>query len=113
MRRARHLALLALLAPPAAGGCREADLSGGVSDSVFVRTMVELRRVQSNATLDSAGRAEVRRKALEKHRLTAAQLEEAAGELADDPARVSQVWQEIERRLATDAMRSGHGSPAP
>ena len=109
MTRASRLAALALAATllAAAGGCRNAELTGGMSDSVFVRSMVELRRVQGNATLDSAGRAEARRGALQRNRVTAAQLEEAAGELADDPERVSRVWQEIERRLATDASRTG------
>lgn len=113
MTPARRLALLvAVAAPLTGGGCRGGELpGGGVSDTLFVRTMVDLRRVQSDATLDSAGRAEARREVLEKHRVTPAQLEEAAGELADEPERVSQLWQEVERRLATDAMRSGQGRP--
>jgi hypothetical protein len=90
------LALLLLLG----GACRRAELADGVSDSVFVATMTELRQVQANATLDSAGRAAARDAALRRHRVNAAQLERAAAALADDPERASNVWTEIERRLS-------------
>src|SRR5215207_8875645 len=106
MTHARLRLLTALPALAAAAvGCRRAELTGGVSDSAFVRTMVELRGVQANVTLDSAGRAEARQAALQRHRLTPGDLEEAASELADDPERASRVWQEIERRLAVDAVK--------
>jgi hypothetical protein len=63
--------------------------------------------VQANATLDSTERAAARRAALERHRVSAAQLEAAAAELADDPERASLVWAEIERRLAVGEAERG------
>ena len=93
----RPLALALLLALSA---CRRAEPRVGVSDSVFVATMAELRKVQANQTLDSAQRAAARRAALQKQKLTPAQLEQAAASLASDPERAALVWTEIDRRVA-------------
>jgi hypothetical protein len=93
----RPVALALLLALAA---CRRAEPPVGVSDSVFVATMAELRKVQANQTLDSAQRAAARRAALQKQKVTPAQLEQAAASLASDPERASLVWTEIDRRVA-------------
>jgi hypothetical protein len=90
------LSALLLFAPAA---CRRAELPGGLTDSSFVATMVELRRVRENATLDSTERAQAREAVLRRRRVTPKELEEAAAALADDPTRASAVWQAIERHV--------------
>lgn len=72
-----------------------------MSDSTFVATMAELRRVQSDPTLDSARRADARRAVLQGRGLTAEALERAARALADDPERAALVLQAIDRKMAT------------
>jgi hypothetical protein len=87
---------LLLLAPAA---CRRAELPGGLTDSSFVATMVELRRVRENATLDSTERAQARQVVLRRRGVTPKALEQAAAALANDPERASAVWQAVERQV--------------
>src|SRR5918993_106736 len=71
-----------------AGGCRHrADIVEGVSDSAFVATMVELRRLGTAAPTDSGASAAERARVLQRRGLTATQFERAAAALADDPRR--------------------------
>ena len=72
----------------------------GVSDSTFVATMAELRLVQLNASLDSAGRTVARQRILQRRGLTPAALERAARALADDPEHAGAVWQAINAHVA-------------
>lgn len=90
------LSALLLLTP---AGCRREELPGGLTDSSFVSTMVELRRIRENATLDSTERAQAREAVLRRRRVTPKQLEQAAATLADDPARASAIWQTVERHV--------------
>ena len=92
-----HVSLVLLLV---AAGCRRAEIADGVTDSTFVTAMVELRRVQSDGTLDSAGRAAARAKALQGKGLSTAQLEAAARALAHDPERAAALWRAIEQRVS-------------
>ena len=86
-------------------GCGKADAAGGVSDSLFVATMAELRAVSGNRTLDSASVATQRAAVLRKRGLTAEQLQRAAHALADDPDHASKVWQAIAKKGDPTAVR--------
>jgi hypothetical protein len=99
------LALHALVLIVGVSGCdqvrdRLRGRDGGVSDSTFVATMAELRLVQTNASLDSAGRAVARQRILQRRGLTPASLERAARALAADPQHAGAVWQAINNRVA-------------
>lgn len=98
----RRLAV-ALLAT--AAGCGSGELAGGMTDSAFVATMAELERVDRTPGLDSAARANARSRALQGRGLTRAQLEAAAGSLADDPERALALYREIDRRASGDTSR--------
>src|SRR5215210_7415695 len=91
---------LILALPVVAAACARGDLVDGVSDSAFVTTMAELRRVQNDATLDSARRANARAKALQGRGLSPDQLEAAAKALAHEPARAVEIWRAIETKAA-------------
>ena len=88
-----------LLALTWLAACRRAELPSGLTDSTFVITMAELRRVNEDRTLDSARRARAREGVLIRRKVTPAQLERAAEVYAADPERASAVWQAIERRV--------------
>jgi len=79
-------------------GCRRSELATGVSDSVFVSVMAELKRVHDAPGVDSVVRAARRDSILQRRGLTPAQLETAAKRLAQNPARAQTVWQAVERR---------------
>ena len=105
-RRAIRCALFvagAATAGSAIGACDESRIVEGVSDSVFVSTMADLKRAQTAIGLDSARRALLRDSILDGRGLTPAQLEQAARALAQNPARAQAIWQAIERR-ATDTV---------
>lgn len=100
-----------------AGGCQARDIVPGVTDSTFVRTMVELRRVQGNPSLDDSARAAARAAALKRHGLTAAQLERAARSLATDPERAQALFRAVNKGMGgapdsadTAPARSGSGA---
>ena len=89
--------MLTAIAP--AGGCRRrAEIIEGVSDSAFVATMAELRRLDASAatTTDSAARASARAAVLQRRGLTRVQLERAAAALADDPKRAQELFAAID-----------------
>lgn len=92
------VALLALLP----SGCRRHELAAGVTDSAFVSAMAELERIDRAPGMDSLARAKGRATILQGRGLTRAQLEAAAGSLADDPKRALALYREIERRASGD-----------
>jgi hypothetical protein len=78
-------------------GCRPdrpADI--GIPDSTFVATLGELRRMETDTTLDPTMRDSTRRLILRRHKVTSTQLESAARELAEYPTRASDLWRRIE-----------------
>ena len=79
----------------AVAGCRGNELAGGISDSTFVTTMVELRRINADETRDSASRAAARDSVLQGRDLTPGAVERAAESLAEDPDRAVRVWTRI------------------
>jgi len=90
-------ALGALVACLSIAGCRRgraADL--GIPDSTFVAALGDLRKVETDTTLDPTMRDSTRRLILRRHKVTTAQLEHAARKLADTPARASELWRRIE-----------------
>jgi len=98
-----HAALIVCLG---AAGCHRGEIVAGVSDSSFVRAMAELRRVNSDAALDSAAKASARAAVLQREGLTPAQLERAATALADDPGRAGAVFAAIDSAASrADSMR--------
>lgn len=109
-RRAHRLGVACLLLGALGIACGRAP-SSDVSDSTFVATMAELRRVQSGVAADSAARAKERERVLQRRGLTAARLERAARALAADPERASKVFQAIARK--TSESGSAEPSTAP
>jgi hypothetical protein len=98
---ARTAALVALAF--GAWACGSGDITAGVSDSTFVATIAELRRIQNDASLDSARRVQTRQAVLQRRGLTPDRLEQAARALAGDPERAVAVWQAIDRRATGPA----------
>ena len=97
---ARHLSLIVLLALAAVTGCRRSNSINGVTDSTFVSVLADLKRVQDAPGVDSGRRAVLRDSILQSRGLTPAQLQEAAKQLAANPARAQTVWQAVQRRAA-------------
>lgn len=100
MSLVRHGIVLVLVAAAPIGACRRSQGSSGVSDSTFVATVAELKRVNDAPVHDTAERAALRAAILQRRGLSPAQLEQAARDLARNPARAQEVWQAIERRAA-------------
>ncbi|HEX8851456.1 MAG TPA: hypothetical protein VF761_18150 [Gemmatimonadaceae bacterium] len=69
----------------------------GVSDSAFVATMADLRRLEGTPS-DSMAMSAARRRVLQQRGLTGDQLERAARALAADPERATAVFEAIQRR---------------
>ncbi|MBK5188815.1 MAG: hypothetical protein JJD97_11275, partial [Gemmatimonadaceae bacterium] len=65
-------------------------------DTTFVATLNELRRIETDTSLDVTMRDSTRRLILRRHKVTSAQLERAARTLAQSPARASDLWRQIE-----------------
>lgn len=86
---------------------RAADL--GIPDTTFVATLGELRRAETDTTLDPTMRDSTRRLILRRHKVTSVQLEHAARKLADSPARASDLWRKVESppRIAPPPPRPG------
>ena len=83
------------------GACRRSEIVRGVSDSTFVRTMVELRRLPTGLFSDTTFRARMRDSVLRANRVTGDQMESAAVRLAQDPVRAAAIWQAIEHAGST------------
>jgi hypothetical protein len=103
-----------------AAGCarsQQADL--GMPDSTFVSTLSELRRIETDTTLDVTMRDSTRRLILRRHKVTSAKLEAASRILAQSPARASDLWRQVEtvprapllKRATTPASAPGSNHP--
>ena len=93
----RTRAAIGLIACLSVAACRRGRAPAlGIPDTTFVATMGDLRRVETDTTLDPTMRDSTRRLILRRHRVTTAQLEHAARKLADTPARASDLWRKIE-----------------
>ena len=103
----RHLHLTVLLAC-ALVSCARDDIVPGVSDSAFVATMAELRRVEG-AIPDTVARIAERRRILQQRGLTADQLDRAGRALASDPGRAANLFDAIQKR----AVNAVDGLPKP
>ena len=88
----RKLVLLVLLA---ASSCRSDPVFREMSDSTYVRTMVELRKLPI-VTIDSATRARKADSILRAFGVTAEELEAIAIRLSEDPARAGPILRAIE-----------------
>jgi hypothetical protein len=100
MRPARatlHLAMLCALLGCRRGAKRE------LSDSTFVATMAQLRKIERDTTLDDSARSAARHLVLRSQHVTPEQLERTAGALADNPEHALAVWGAIDRRLRAKA----------
>jgi hypothetical protein len=75
-------------------GTRTPDI--GMKDSTFVATLADLRRAETDTSLDPTMKDSTRRMILRRHRVTSKQLEAAAKKLAAYPARASDLWRQIE-----------------
>jgi hypothetical protein len=92
-----RLAISVTLMCAIAGSCRNGGApSLGVPDTTFVASLSELRRVETDTSLDATMRDSTRRMILRRHKVTSAQLEHAARVLAESPARASDLWRQIE-----------------
>jgi hypothetical protein len=65
-------------------------------DTTFVSTLNELRRIETDTSLDVTMRDSTRRMILRRHKVTSTELEKAARILAESPARASDLWRQIE-----------------
>lgn len=74
----------------------------GVSDSAFVATMADLRRIGAVGS-DSAATNTTRRRVLQQRGLTVQQLDRAARALAADPERATAIFEAIQRRAIAPA----------
>jgi hypothetical protein len=110
--RSIAVALLGVVATATACRGREGPVAG-VDDSTFVTAMVELHKVDSMRTRDTAAIAAARRAVLAKHGLTSERLERAARALADDPERASALWSTINRQLTTAKTKPPHVQKLP
>jgi len=105
------LTAVLLLGPLA---CRQRGTQRSVSDSTFVRTMVQLRHVATDSLMDSTMRDSARRATLRQNGLTADQLEQAAASLAGDPDRAVRVWRAIEAGVSgRPLIRPAIAPPSP
>ncbi|MDQ2931584.1 MAG: hypothetical protein M3Y05_12330 [Gemmatimonadota bacterium] len=96
MIRARLAGCFALLLVAVAGCSRTRVASLGMPDSTFVATLNELRRIETDTSLDVTMRDSTRRLILRRHKVTSAQLESASRILAQSPTRASDLWRQIE-----------------
>ena len=93
------LTVMLTVVGPASGCRRRTAVVDGVSDSTFVATMVELRRLDSATTTDSAARLAARAAVLQRRGLTAPQLERFATALAAEPERAQTLFARIDSTL--------------
>jgi hypothetical protein len=80
------------------GACPPADpvVNIGMTDSTFVKTMVRLRKVNADSTIDSLGKDSARKMVLRQQGVTVAKLDTAAKLLSIQPARAESIWKAIE-----------------
>jgi len=106
-----HLVSFSMMALAAFTACRRSRDLNGVSETKFVAVMAALKQVRDRPGLDSSRRALSRDSILQKEGLTPAQLEGAAMQLAQNPARAQTVWQAIERRANDTSSASTPAKP--
>jgi hypothetical protein len=104
--------IIASLALAACAACKSSAEPTAASDSLFVNTMGELRRIRTDPALDSMARDSAREATLRAHGVSAEELEAMARALAQDPKRALEAWREIERKAVQDASRPPAGTPA-
>ncbi len=93
-------------------GCNRGELISGVTDSTYVATMAELRRLRQHPGPDSTHNAAARAAVLQRRGLSPEQLERASTVLAQDPDRAVTLWQRIEEHaLDTAATPQKAGAP--
>ncbi|HUF29750.1 MAG TPA: hypothetical protein VMM77_03730 [Gemmatimonadaceae bacterium] len=102
------LLMLTMLASFATVGCDRSTALAGLSEQQFVSTMASLRRIERDATLDTAAKRIARRDVLQERDLNAEALESAARALATDPVRANEIWARIDS-LATQDTASTEG----
>ena len=95
-------AVHAIVLVMALSGCKRDESPTGMSDSTFVATMAELRKIQEDPILDSAAQAAARTRVLQSRGLTPRELERAARALADDPEHAAEIVQAIDRQARGD-----------
>lgn len=98
-------ALACTLTLAVAGCTRPGMATSDVSDSTFVRTMVALRKLELDQSVDSATLDSARRVVLRRHGVTVNQLETKARALAGDAQHASDVWRAIDRGLVASARK--------
>ena len=76
-------------------------------DTTFVATLNELRRVDTDTSLDVTMRDSTRRLILRRHKVTSEQLEKAARALAQSPTRASDLWRQIESVQRATPLKPG------
>lgn len=82
-----------------ASGCRGSEIIRGVTDSLFVATLSDLRRIDATMVAsDSAGRAAARQRILQQRGLTVDRLDAAARALAKDPERAVALMRAVDQR---------------
>lgn len=96
MIRTRASLGVVLVASIALGCGSSRPPSLGMADSTFVSTLSELRRIETDTSLDITMRDSTRRLILRRHKVTAEKLEAASRILAESPARASDLWRQIE-----------------
>jgi hypothetical protein len=95
IRTGSTLAIALLLTTISA--CRQGRAESlGMPDTTFVATLNELRRIETDTSLDVTMRDSTRRMILRRHKVTSAQLEQASRVLAQSPTRASDLWRQIE-----------------
>jgi hypothetical protein len=113
-RTAARAVALAVVPAFVLAACGRGTITDGVTDSAFVATMAELERVERAPGLDSSARVAARTTALQRRGLTQAQMEAAAGALADDPRRALAIWRAIDRKVSGDTTPPAPpGAPVP
>ena len=75
--------------------------AGVMSDSTFVTVMAELVRLKNRPEADTVYYAEQRRLALERNKVTLADLEKKGERLAEDPYRSTRIWDKVRQKLGT------------
>jgi len=96
MMRTRATAGVLLVGLALAGCRRDRSADLGIPDTTFVATLGELRRTETDTSIDATMRDSTRRMILRHHKVTPAQLEHAARRLAASPTRASELWRKVE-----------------
>jgi hypothetical protein len=108
MHRLSHLTIVLACAVV---GCARTDIVPGVSDSAFVATMADLRRLEDMPP-DTAPRNAARRKILQQRGLTVDQMDRAGRALANDPKRAAAIFDAIRKRAVNVVNSTPAQAPA-